>query len=289
MCTRALILFFIGCVLLRSRNSALEMVDICKDDVRRQTSLPSTEGAFKISLLYDESNDVRTRYECHHTFNSSNGQTIFSFRLDSCSNERWYYVYIVLDGSSEGLDVCDEMEQASFQKPIYSVAYSYKIWVSLDLEKRNPLHILSHLPNMTVKYRSFKTEESFNQYICKGCYDNADWAVESRVCNLSWYGNCSDTDVTSSPTTTPCIPTITPNKSELTSIFVSGFVVLIFVFVALHCGGGKTPPRPSNILTNGHSTMIQHPALNIGDRGGGVGGAGGRGFHPTKGGSMNFV
>lgn len=80
-----------------------------------------------------------------------------------------------------------------------------------------------------------------------------------------------------------------PNKSELTSIFVSGFVVLIFVFVALHCGGGKTPPRPSNILTNGHSTMIQHPALNIGDRGGGVGGAGGRGFHPTKGGSMNFV
>ncbi|KAJ8042530.1 hypothetical protein HOLleu_13604 [Holothuria leucospilota] len=288
MCTRVLLFFFIGCVLLSSTNSALQMVDICKDDVRSQTALPSTRGAFKIILSYDESNDGTT--QCQHIFNSSNGRTVFTFRLDSCSNLIWYHVYIVLDGEADGVDACEELVQSSFQTPIYSVAYSYKIWVSLDLDERKTTGTISHLPNMTVDYESFKSDEDFNRHICADCYNNENWAIESGVCNSSWHVNCTDLDITSSvpPTTTQCILPV-PGKSELTSIFVSGFVVLIFVFVALHCGGGKTPPRPTNILTNGHSTAIQHPALSIGDGYRyGASSAGARGFH-AKGGSMNFV
>ena len=140
-------------------------MDICKDDVRRQSVLPSTEGAFKIILSYDESNDVRTQYRCQYIFNSSSGRTIFSFRLDSCSNLIWYHVYIVLDGEADGVDACEELVQSSFQTPIYSVAYSYKIWVSLDLDQRKTIGSTSHLPNMTVNYKSFKSEEDFNR--CK--------------------------------------------------------------------------------------------------------------------------
>lgn len=136
-------------------------VDICKGDVQRESVLPSTEGAFKINLSYDETGDAKSQV-CRHTFNSSSaGQTIFTFRLDSCNAPK-FSVVIIVDGREE-LDVCEEMAQTSFQKPIYSVAYSYKLWVTFSLEARKPLQIVSHLPNMTVSYTSFKNEESLSQ------------------------------------------------------------------------------------------------------------------------------
>lgn len=70
---------------------------------------------------------------------------------------------------------------------------------------------------------------SYISDICKGCYDNADWAVESRVCNLSWYGNCSDTEVTSSPTTTPCIPTISMCEIMYTLFKVTKYYTVLRV------------------------------------------------------------